>query len=54
MVFFDQRGHGASEQAAPETYTIAQLGTDLAQIVTYDDRMAAAADQLDLTVARPT
>jgi uncharacterized protein len=34
--------------------TALQLGTDLAQIVTYVDRMAAAADQLGLTVARPT
>jgi uncharacterized protein len=34
--------------------TAQQLGTDLARIVTYDDRMAAAANQLGLTVARPT
>jgi predicted nucleic acid-binding protein len=30
------------------------LGADLARIVTYDDRMAAAASQLGLTVARPS
>jgi uncharacterized protein len=34
--------------------TAQQLGADLARIVTYDDRMAAAANQLGLTVARPT
>jgi predicted nucleic acid-binding protein len=34
--------------------TAEQLGTDLARIVTYDDRMAAAANQLGLTVTRPT
>jgi predicted nucleic acid-binding protein len=34
--------------------TAQQLGTDLARIVTYDDRMAAAADQLGFTVTRPT
>ena len=34
--------------------TAQQLGTDLARIVTYDDRMAMAANQLGLTVARPT
>jgi uncharacterized protein len=30
------------------------LGADLARIVTYDDRMAAAAKHLGLTAARPT
>jgi predicted nucleic acid-binding protein len=34
--------------------TAQRLGADLARIVTYDDRMAAAANQLGLTVARPT
>jgi uncharacterized protein len=34
--------------------TAQQLGADLAQIVTYDDRMAAAANHLGLPVARPT
>ena len=34
--------------------TAQQLGVDLARIVTYDDRMAAAAGRLGLKVARPT
>lgn len=34
--------------------TARQLGADLGRIVTYDDRMAAAADQLGLKVARPS
>jgi uncharacterized protein len=34
--------------------TASQLGADLARIVTYDDRMAEAARQLGMTVARPT
>jgi pimeloyl-ACP methyl ester carboxylesterase len=29
MVFYDQRGHGRSGGAAPETYTVEQLGKDL-------------------------
>jgi predicted nucleic acid-binding protein len=33
--------------------TAQQLGADLARIVTYDDRMAGAANQLGMTVARP-
>jgi uncharacterized protein len=33
--------------------TALQLGADLARIVTYDDRMAAAANQVGLPVARP-
>jgi predicted nucleic acid-binding protein len=33
--------------------TAGQLGADLARIVTYDDRMAAAAKQLGLKVAQP-
>jgi predicted nucleic acid-binding protein len=34
--------------------TAQQLGADLARIVTYDDRMAMAADELGLAVARPS
>jgi predicted nucleic acid-binding protein len=34
--------------------TAQQLGADLARVVTYDARMAAAAKHLRLTVARPT
>lgn len=34
--------------------TAQQLGADLARIVTYDDRMESAAENLGLTVARPT
>ena len=34
--------------------TAQQLGANLARIVTYDDRMAAAANQLGLKVAQPT
>jgi hypothetical protein len=34
--------------------TAQQLGADLAWIVTYDDRMAVAANHLGLTVTRPT
>jgi predicted nucleic acid-binding protein len=34
--------------------TARQLGADLARIVTYDDRLAAAANHLGLRVARPT
>ena len=29
MVFYDQRGHGQSGEAAPESYTVEQLGKDL-------------------------
>ncbi|WP_245906055.1 alpha/beta fold hydrolase [Mycolicibacterium palauense] len=29
MVFYDQRGHGASGSASPDTYTVPQLGQDL-------------------------
>ena len=29
MIFYDQRGHGRSDEAPPETYTISQLGKDL-------------------------
>jgi uncharacterized protein len=34
--------------------TAQQLGADLARIITYDDRMVVAANQLGLTVTRPT
>jgi uncharacterized protein len=34
--------------------TAQQLGTDLARIVTYDDRMAVATNQLGMMVARPS
>jgi pimeloyl-ACP methyl ester carboxylesterase len=33
MVFYDQRGHGKSGSAAPETYTVAQLGCDLETVL---------------------
>ncbi|MDM7490192.1 alpha/beta hydrolase [Rhodococcus sp. CSLK01-03] len=33
MVFFDHRGHGASGTAGPETYTVEQLGRDLAAVL---------------------
>ena len=29
MVFYDQRGHGQSGEASPDTYTLTQLGMDL-------------------------
>jgi pimeloyl-ACP methyl ester carboxylesterase len=29
MVFYDQRGHGQSAEAPPDTYTVEQLGKDL-------------------------
>lgn len=29
MIFYDQRGHGRSAEAPPETYTLSQLGRDL-------------------------
>jgi pimeloyl-ACP methyl ester carboxylesterase len=34
MVFYDQRGHGKSGNAAPRTYTVAQLGLDLEAVIT--------------------
>jgi predicted nucleic acid-binding protein len=34
--------------------TAQQLGADLARIVTYNDRMAAAANHLGMTVVQPT
>jgi len=33
MVFYDQRGHGQSGEADPETYTLTQLGTDLEAVL---------------------
>jgi pimeloyl-ACP methyl ester carboxylesterase len=33
MVFYDQRGHGESGEAPPETYTIEQLGRDLETVL---------------------
>ena len=33
MVFYDQRGHGRSGEAAPETYTLTQLGQDLETVL---------------------
>ncbi|KZS75615.1 alpha/beta hydrolase [Mycobacterium kansasii] len=33
MVFYDQRGHGQSGEAAPETYTLTQLGQDLETVL---------------------
>ena len=33
MIFYDQRGHGRSGEAAPETYTVAQLGKDLETVL---------------------
>ncbi|MEJ9078883.1 alpha/beta hydrolase [Gordonia malaquae] len=33
MVFYDQRGHGASDLSAAETSTMAQLGDDLAAVI---------------------
>lgn len=33
MVFYDQRGHGRSGEAAPDTYTLPQLGNDLEAVL---------------------
>lgn len=33
MVFYDQRGHGQSGEAPPETYTVEQLGKDLETVL---------------------
>jgi pimeloyl-ACP methyl ester carboxylesterase len=33
MIFYDQRGHGQSGNASPDTYTLTQLGMDLATVV---------------------
>jgi pimeloyl-ACP methyl ester carboxylesterase len=33
MIFYDQRGHGASGQASPESYTVTRLGMDLETVL---------------------
>ena len=33
MIFYDQRGHGRSGEAPPETYTVTQLGMDLETVL---------------------
>jgi pimeloyl-ACP methyl ester carboxylesterase len=33
MIFYDQRGHGRSGEAPPETYTLTQLGKDLETVL---------------------
>lgn len=33
MVFYDQRGHGVSEVASPDTYTVPRLGQDLEAVL---------------------
>ena len=33
MVFYDERGHGQSGEASPETYTVTQLGQDLETVL---------------------
>lgn len=33
MVFYDQRGHGQSGEASPESYTVTQLGLDLESVL---------------------
>ncbi len=33
MIFYDQRGHGRSDEAPPETYTLTQLGKDLETVL---------------------
>jgi pimeloyl-ACP methyl ester carboxylesterase len=33
LIFYDQRGHGRSGEAPPETYTVAQLGQDLETVL---------------------
>jgi pimeloyl-ACP methyl ester carboxylesterase len=33
MVFYDQRGHGRSGEASPDTYTLTQLGRDLDSVL---------------------
>lgn len=33
MVFYDQRGHGQSGEAPPDTYTVTQLGQDLESVL---------------------
>ncbi len=33
MIFYDQRGHGRSGEAPPETYTVTQLGKDMETVL---------------------
>ncbi|MBO0882654.1 MAG: alpha/beta hydrolase [Mycobacterium sp.] len=33
MIFYDQRGHGQSGEASPDTYTLTQLGMDLETVL---------------------
>src|SRR5689334_24696767 len=33
MVFYDQRGHGQSGEASPDSYTVTQLGKDLETVL---------------------
>ncbi|BBX65441.1 alpha/beta hydrolase [Mycobacterium saskatchewanense] len=33
MIFYDQRGHGSSGEASPETYTLTHLGQDLETVL---------------------
>src|SRR4051794_18233093 len=33
MIFYDQRGHGRSDEAPPEPYTLTQLGKDLETVL---------------------
>src|ERR1700682_648593 len=33
MVFYDQRGHGQSGEAPPDSYTVTQLGTDMETVL---------------------
>jgi pimeloyl-ACP methyl ester carboxylesterase len=33
MIFYDQRGHGRSGEAPPDTYTVAQLGRDMQTVL---------------------
>ncbi len=33
MIFYDQRGHGRSGEASPDTYTVSQLGSDLETVL---------------------
>jgi pimeloyl-ACP methyl ester carboxylesterase len=33
MIFYDQRGHGESGEASPDTYTVTQLGVDLETVL---------------------
>ncbi len=33
LIFYDQRGHGRSGEASPDTYTVSQLGSDLETVL---------------------